>query len=381
MPSSASICLRAVDPTSSQPLTPRPDHDRLLAVPLDVQGRVHVKSGRSAGRSSRGSISSTTTAMRVRQLVPYALQRGLADQLADHDLVRLVGELAVGVERGPSGSSPTAGRPAARPGRRATAETGTTSAHSKPSRSASAATASSCSPTAGAVDPVGLGDDGDLRRCPGRPRARAAMNRSPGPTGSSAGRQKPDDVDLGPGLRGPRRSAARRAGSAACAGPGCRRARAGASGRCTMPRTGCRVVCGWFDVIATFSPTSAFVSVDLPALGRPTRAGEARAVGRARRCHPLILPYGRRSDRRRPRRPVLRARGQDGNAGAAAGRAEPRAGPAARQSLHGQPRHDERAADPAGGTEALAQHDHAEQRRDHRLGEHQRGHRTRRQVP
>lgn len=38
-----------------------------------------------------------------------------------------------------------------------------------------------------------------------------------------------------------------------------------------MPRTVCRVVCGWSAVIATFWPTRAFVRVDLPALGRPTK--------------------------------------------------------------------------------------------------------------
>ena len=32
------------------------------------------------------------------------------------------------------------------------------------------------------------------------------------------------------------------------------------------------VVCGLFDTIATFCPTSAFTSVDLPTLGRPTTA-------------------------------------------------------------------------------------------------------------
>src|ERR1700759_5327612 len=43
------------------------------------------------------------------------------------------------------------------------------------------------------------------------------------------------------------------------------------SSRCTMPRIVCRVVCGRLDVIATFEPTSALVSVDLPVLGRPTK--------------------------------------------------------------------------------------------------------------
>ena len=43
-----------------------------------------------------------------------------------------------------------------------------------------------------------------------------------------------------------------------------------ASGRCTIPRTTVRVVCGLSEVIATLVPTSALVSVDLPAFGRPT---------------------------------------------------------------------------------------------------------------
>ena len=37
-----------------------------------------------------------------------------------------------------------------------------------------------------------------------------------------------------------------------------------------MPRTTVRVVCGLSEVITTLLPTSALVSVDLPALGRPT---------------------------------------------------------------------------------------------------------------
>ena len=38
-----------------------------------------------------------------------------------------------------------------------------------------------------------------------------------------------------------------------------------------MPRIVCRVVSGFDEVMATFCPTRALVSVDLPALGRPTR--------------------------------------------------------------------------------------------------------------
>ena len=42
------------------------------------------------------------------------------------------------------------------------------------------------------------------------------------------------------------------------------------AGRFRMPRIARRVVCGLSLVMATFSPTSAFVSVDLPTFGRPT---------------------------------------------------------------------------------------------------------------
>src|SRR3954451_5583331 len=38
-----------------------------------------------------------------------------------------------------------------------------------------------------------------------------------------------------------------------------------------MPRMACRVVWGRLEVMATFWPISALVSVDLPALGRPTK--------------------------------------------------------------------------------------------------------------
>lgn len=43
------------------------------------------------------------------------------------------------------------------------------------------------------------------------------------------------------------------------------------SSLCTIPRIACLVVCGRVDVIATFAPTSALVSVDLPVFGRPTK--------------------------------------------------------------------------------------------------------------
>ena len=48
-------------------------------------------------------------------------------------------------------------------------------------------------------------------------------------------------------------------------------------GRLSMPSTRWRVVCGRDVTIESFSPTSAFSSVDLPTLGRPDERGETRA--------------------------------------------------------------------------------------------------------
>src|SRR6478736_6438322 len=98
----------------------------------------------------------------------------------------------------------------------------------------------------------------------------AAMNLSPGPIFSLAGRQKPiastsARVSATSSFRRlPRRVRGR------CS-PGVSTRISCASSRCTMPRMVCRVVCGLAEVIATFFPTNALVRVDLPALGLPTR--------------------------------------------------------------------------------------------------------------
>ena len=97
------------------------------------------------------------------------------------------------------------------------------------------------------------------------------MKVSPGPIRWSAGQAEADDVDLEQRLADEVVEPLRRAGCAACAVPGCRRGSAAPSGVVTTPRIVCRVVCGFELVIATFWPTRALVSVDLPALGRPTR--------------------------------------------------------------------------------------------------------------
>src|SRR5262252_4444170 len=54
--------------------------------------------------------------------------------------------------------------------------------------------------------------------------------------------------------------------------PGVSTSAISASFRRATPSTRVRVVCGLSETIATFSPTSALTSVDLPALGRPTTA-------------------------------------------------------------------------------------------------------------
>ncbi len=98
----------------------------------------------------------------------------------------------------------------------------------------------------------------------------AAMNLSPGPTFWSAGTQKPttstsDHVSRTRSLsRWPSNVRGR------CR-PGVSTRTSWPSSRCTMPRIVWRVVCGLLDVMATFVPTSAFVSVDFPAFGRPTK--------------------------------------------------------------------------------------------------------------
>ena len=132
-PSSASICVRARVPTSRSRAPPRPMTMRLLA----RRARRRRWRGRRpvSARSSRGHHLLDDDGERVRQLVAHALERGLADQLGDHHQLRLVGELAVGVERRPLGQprDQQVGQQR-RPGRRRPRDTGTISAQSPSSR-------------------------------------------------------------------------------------------------------------------------------------------------------------------------------------------------------------------------------------------------------
>ena len=97
----------------------------------------------------------------------------------------------------------------------------------------------------------------------------AEMYRSPRPISSSAGRHRPITSTSLQVWR--TRSLSRSPSSVRgrCR-PGVSTRTSWPSGRCTTPRMVCRVVCGFFDVIAIFCPTSALVRVDFPAFGRPT---------------------------------------------------------------------------------------------------------------
>ena len=96
MPSRASIRCRALVPTACSRAPPRPEHDRLLAWPLKVHERVHV--GQIAPARPRAHLLDHDRD-RMRQLVPHAFQRRLPDELGHHHLLRLVGQLAVRVQR------------------------------------------------------------------------------------------------------------------------------------------------------------------------------------------------------------------------------------------------------------------------------------------
>ena len=55
----------------------------------------------------------------------------------------------------------------------------------------------------------------------------------------------------------------------------------------------CRVVCGRLEVIATFCPISAFVSVDLPALGRPTKQAKPERKPSGTSANVTVVPASR----------------------------------------------------------------------------------------
>ena len=102
------------------------------------------------------------------------------------------------------------------------------------------------------------------------PASSRAMYWSPGPTDSSAGTQKPI-TSTSVSVDRTRLSSRSPSSVLGLCSPGVSTMTSCASGRCTMPRIVRRVVCGLLLVIATLVPTSAFISVDLPTLGRPMK--------------------------------------------------------------------------------------------------------------
>ena len=110
------------------------------------------------------------------------------------------------------------------------------------------------------------------------PASSAAMKRSPGPIFWSAGRQNPMTSTSAHVVRTTSLSRSPSSVRGLCR-PGVSTSTSCASGRCTIPRTECRVVCGRLEVIATFVPTSALVRVDLPAFGRPTKHAKPERCG------------------------------------------------------------------------------------------------------
>ena len=129
------------------------------------------------------------------------------------------------------------------------------------------------------VHAVALGDDRDDRGALGPLHRRAAGDELvAGADPLVGGDAETDDVDVEQGLPNhvvePLPSRVR----GLCAAPECRRGSACHAGVVTMPRTVCRVVCGFDDVIATFAHQGVG-QVDFPALGRPTRAAKPARYG------------------------------------------------------------------------------------------------------
>src|SRR5438105_10418228 len=90
-----------------------------------------------------------------------------------------------------------------------------------------------------------------------------------------------------------------------------------AAGSVLMPRMRLRVVCGLAETAATFSPRRALSSVDLPTLGRPTRATYPD------RCGGGFLGFGIGAEGTRRVRGASIRRGQFGYQRSAIGIARP----------------------------------------------------------
>src|SRR5215472_12328322 len=289
LPSSPSICRLARDPTSLSlaPLAP-------MTIAFWLARSTYMMACTSIRSSlpGRGAISSTTTAI---ECGSSSLTPSRIDSLISS---------ATSCCSGSSVSSPSgySGRPGGRwlistlvstsswdP---VTADTGTMSA--QPASSATAASwAATCSLVALSVL-VTIATTGVLACA--WPDNSAARYLSPGPMRSVAGTQNPitsTSVSV-ERTRLSKRSPSRVLGRCS---PGVSMMISSASSVLTMPLITRRVVCGRLLVIATLVPTSAFISVDLPTLGRPAKqANPAANPCSCRSCAGVastqaILPY------------------------------------------------------------------------------------------
>ena len=265
---------------------------------------------------SRSTISSTTTASECgsssRTPSSAASRTSSATMICSGSSV----SSPPGYSSGPSGRKPTSTSSSVSTWYPPLADTGTMADHSTSCSLASWSTAMRCSarrPRSTRSALVTTATTGRPRRPPMSAASWFAMNRSPGPTFWSAGRQNAmtstsPRVSLTRSLRRWPSSVRGR-----CR-PGVSTRISWASSRCTMPRMVWRVVCGRADMIATFSPTRAFVRVDLPALGRPTRQAKPERCGVCVIRSPSVLrgrrrrrgslgPYRLRRGRGRGRRP------------------------------------------------------------------------------
>ena len=85
-----------------EPRTLSADDDGLLGVTLDIDVHVNVKHRRAVVALATRPFDDLLDldGQGVRQLVAHALQGGLADEFGDEGVTRLVGDVAVGIERG-----------------------------------------------------------------------------------------------------------------------------------------------------------------------------------------------------------------------------------------------------------------------------------------
>src|SRR5580693_5082106 len=227
-----------------------------------------------SSRPGRGPISSTTTAIECgsssRTPSRAASLISSATMTCSGSSVRSPS----GYRATPSGRCETSTSASTSSWKPVTADTGTTSAQSP-----SSLTASSCSATRSGDTSSHLVTTTTTGVFLTFSSSRA-KKRSPGPTGSPAGTQNPI-TSTSASVERTRLSRCSPSSVRGLCRPGVSTTISCASGRCTMPRMTRLVVCGRSLVIATLAPTRAFVRVDLPTFGRPTRQAkpERKAAG------------------------------------------------------------------------------------------------------